>query len=190
MFQNINYEFKICSIYKEQNSIWAEIQKFKTNNLDSIILKDLPKINDYIKKLLEWTKSKKMELIYRATRDGTTPQKFHDFCDNKGPTIILYKNEKGNVFGGYTSISWSNNGGYKSAPESFIFTLTNIHNTEPTQFLSRNSNNELYFANSSGPWFGGGRDIGISGDFSQNDYYTNFPYTYSDIRKRKIYFYW
>ena len=178
--QNTNYEFKICSIYKENISPWTEINKFKTNNLDSIILKDLPKINEYIKKLLEWTKSKKMELIYRATRDGTTPQKFHDFCDNKGPTIILFKNEKGNVFGGLASMSWSNSGGYKSAPDSFIFTLTNIHNTEPTQFLSKNDKQELYFSSSSGPWFGVGRDIGINGDFTQNDYETRFPYTYLD----------
>ena len=178
--QNSNYEFKICSMYKENISPWTEIQKFKTNNFDSIILKDLPKNNEYIKKLLEWTKSKKMELIYRATRDGTTTQKFHEFCDNKGSTIILFKNEKGNAFGGYASIPWSNSGGWKSAPDSFIFTLTNIHNTEPTQFLSKNDNQELYFGISHGPFFGGGRDIGICGDFSQKDFYSKFPFTYLD----------
>ena len=180
LFQNTSYEFKICLIYKKQTSPWTEIQKFKTNNLDSIILKDLPKNNVYIKKMLEWTKSKKMELIYRATRDGTSPQKFHDFCDNKGATIILFKNEKGNIFGGYASISWSKSGGYKSAPESFIFTLTNIHNTEPTQFFSKNDNQELDFGTSYGPWFGGGRDIGIDGDFTQKNYETRFPHTYLD----------
>ena len=180
LLQNTNYEFKICYIYKEHISLWTEIQKFKTNNLDSIILKDLPKNNEYIKKLLEWTKSKKMELIYRATRDGTTAQKFHDFCDNKGPIIILFKNEKGNAFGGYASIPWSNSGEWKSAPDSFLFTLTNIHNTEPTQFLSKNDNNELYFSASYGPYFGNGRDIGISGDFTQTDYETRFPSTYID----------
>ena len=179
--QNTNYEFKICLIYKENISPWTEIQKFKTNNFDSIILNDLPKINEYIKKLHEWTKSKKMELIYRATRDGTTPQKFHEFCDNKGPTIILFKNEKGNVFGGYASISWSNSGDYQSAPDSFIFTLTNIHNTEPTKFLSKKDNKELYSDISYGPWFGGGRDIGIFGDFTQADNSSSFPYTYLDI---------
>jgi hypothetical protein len=180
LLQNTNYEFKICSNYKEFISPWTEIQRFKTNNLYSIILKDLSKNNEYIKKLHEWTKSKKMELIYRATRDGTTPQKFHEFCDNKGPTIILFKNEKGNVFGGYASISWSNSGNYKSAPDSFIFTLTNIHNTEPTQFLSKNDNQELKFSTSYGPWFGAGRDIGIDGDFTQKDSYTSFPFSYLD----------
>ena len=178
--QNTNYEFKICSIYKENISPWTEIQKFKTKHFDSIILKDLSKINEYIKKLHEWTKSKKMELIYRATRDGPTPQNFHDFCDNKGPTIILFKNEKGNVFGGYASISWSNSGEYKSAPDSFLFTLTNIHYTGPTQFFSKHDNKELRFSTSYGPWFGGGRDIGVSGDFTKTDFQSYFPSTYLD----------
>ena len=117
---------------------------------------------------------------YRATRDGTTPQKFHDFCNNKGPIIILFKNEKGNVFGGYASISWLNSGEWKSAPDSFLFTLTNIHNTEPTHFLSKNDNSELYFDISYGPYFGTGRDIGVVGDFTQTYYETRFPKTYID----------
>ena len=62
--------------------------------------------NDYIKILSEWTNCKKVELIYRGTRDGSQSEKFHELCDNKGPTIVLYKNEKGNIFGGYASISW------------------------------------------------------------------------------------
>ena len=37
----------------------------------------------------------RMELIYRGSRDGTTSNIFHNKCDNKGPTIILFKNEKG-----------------------------------------------------------------------------------------------
>ena len=36
-----------------------------------------------------------MELLYRGSRDGTTSNIFHNKCDNKGPTICLYKNEKG-----------------------------------------------------------------------------------------------
>ena len=36
-----------------------------------------------------------MELIYRGSRDGITSNIFHNKCDNKGPIIILIKNEKG-----------------------------------------------------------------------------------------------
>ena len=84
-----------------------------------------------------------MELLYRATRDGMTGQCFHNKCDNKGETICLYKNEKGNIFGGYASIPWTNDGSYHSAPDSFLFTLTNIHNIEPTKFFSKKDKKEF-----------------------------------------------
>ena len=31
-----------------------------------------------------------MELIYIGTRDGMTANKFHNKCDNRSKTIILY----------------------------------------------------------------------------------------------------
>ena len=175
-----NYEFRIRPIYNEQTGDWTEIKKVKTC-LDSNILYDIPKKNEFINKLLEWTNSKSLELLYRKTKDGTQPEKFHNLCDNKGPTITLFKNEKGNVFGGYASISWKSEGNYQSAPDSFIFTLTNIYNTEPIKFPSNNDKQEVYHSSSYGPWFGGGRDIGINSDFSKNSFYTSFPYSYIDI---------
>ncbi len=175
-----NYEIRIRPIYKEQTGDWTEIKKVKTF-IDSNILHDIPKKNEFINKLLEWTNSKSLELLYRGTRDGTQPEKFHNLCDDKGPTITLFKNEKGNIFGGYASISWKSNGEYKSAYDSFIFTLTNIYNTEPIKFPSKNDRKEVYHLSTYGPWFGGGRDIGIDSDFSKNNAYTSFPYTYIDI---------
>ena len=84
-----------------------------------------------------------MELIFRGTRDGMTNTAFHNKCDNKGETITLIKNEKGNLFGGYASISWTGNNNYYSAPESFLFTLSNVYNTEPTKFPSKNDQKEV-----------------------------------------------
>ena len=122
-----------------------------------------------------------MELIYRASKDGGTSNDFHNKCDNKGQTICLFKNEKGNIFGGYASISWDKNGGYRSAPDSFIFTLTNIHNTQPTKFPNSNQNYSLYFNNSYGQNFGAGHDICIYSDFmNSNEHYSNFPHSYQD----------
>jgi len=78
-----------------------------------------------------------MELLYSGTRDGSTANIFHNKCDNKGPTLCLYQNDKNNIFGGFASISWTSaqSGIYFSAPESFLFTLTNIHGTKPEKFL-------------------------------------------------------
>lgn len=79
-----------------------------------------------------------MELIYRGSRDGMNSNSFHNKCDNKGPTYVIIKNGKGNIFGGFASISWQSDGSYQNATDCFIFTLTNAYDTEPTKFPSNN----------------------------------------------------
>ena len=37
---------------------------------------------------------------------------FQEKCDDKGPTITLFRNGKGNIFGAYLLISWKSNGEY------------------------------------------------------------------------------
>ena len=128
------------------------------------------------KKLNEWCKYKEMELIYRGSRDG---KDFHKKCDNKGETITLIKNEKGNIFGGYASIPWTSDNSYHSAPDSFLFTLTNIHGTQPTKFPSKNDQKEVYHNYSCGPRFGDGHDLGINPDLKDGGW-SYFPYTYQD----------
>ena len=126
-----------------------------------------------------------MELLYRGTRDGSGSDVFHNKCDNKGPTIILCKNEKDNIFGGYSSISWTTNTGYKSANGSFLFTLTNIHNTLPTKFPNtQNENYAVYHNSGYGPTFGNGYDLHISDDYLNNNNSCSYlcnDYSYPDI---------
>ena len=40
----------------------------------------------------------KYELIFRATRDGMTYNDFYNRCNKQGPTIVLIKNERGNIY--------------------------------------------------------------------------------------------
>ena len=168
-----NYEIRICSIYENSISDWCPIQKISTLNIDSEILLESKREKEFMDKILEWTGYKTMELIYRGTRDGTTSIKFHEKCDNQGPTICLYKNEKGNIFGGYASVSWSTNlNGYYKAPNCFIFTLTNIYNIEPTKFNSKDSSDIVYHGSTHGPHFGG--DIKIFEDFNQSKAISKF----------------
>ena len=109
-----------------------------------------------------------------------TSKIFHQKCDNKGPTIILYRHINGYIFGGYSSISWSSSGGYQNAPECFIFTLTNIYNTKPTLFNSNNNGKDVYHGENYGPYFGNSADIGIYADFIKSDCLSNFPRSYKD----------
>ena len=132
----VGYEIKL-NIYSNQKRVLSIIKKFKTKTFDSKIINDLPEEEFYIKKLYEWTNSKELKLLYRSSREGFSSEKFHNLCDNNGSTITLFKNEKGNIFGGYSPISWISLGGYRKAPSSFLFTLSNIYKIEPTIFPSQ-----------------------------------------------------
>jgi len=177
--RNTNYEIRIFCIYKDLIGISSEIKKVKTINYDSIILMESKRENEYLNKILEWSGYSKMELIYRGTRDGATSKIFHDKCDNQGPTIILYKNENGYIFGGYASVSWKSEGNYIKAPNSFIFTLTNIHGNEATKFPNSNPDKCVYHNSSYGPTFPD--DICIYEDFINQKSYIGFPYSYKDL---------
>ena len=174
-----NYEIRICSIYEESISAWSPLQRVQTLSIDSKILEESKREKEFLDKIFEWSGYKTMELIYRGTRDGTTSQIFHEKCDNQGPTICLYKNEKGYIFGGYASISWSTRtNGYFRAPDCFIFTLTNVHETEPTKFKFKGSSDSVYHGSDHGAHFGG--DIKIFRDFINSDSRSQFPDDYED----------
>ena len=49
-------------------------------------------------------------LLFRASRDGYAASVFHSKCDNKGPTVTVVKS-RGNIFGGFTEESWTNQSG-------------------------------------------------------------------------------
>ena len=100
-----------------------------------------------------------MKLLYRGTRDGIKGKYFHNKCNNQGSTISLFKNDKGYIFGGYASTDWTSCNNYKSAPDSFIFTFTNIQGTEPTKFPNSDSSGSIYDDSSYGPTFGNGNDV-------------------------------
>ena len=179
--KNTNYEIRICSVYNDLISFWSEIQKFKTKDVDSIILNESKRGNEFLNKIYEYSGYKRMELLYRGTRDGSTSKKFHEKCDNQGPTICLYKNEKGNIFGGYADISWTTDGNNHSASNCFIFTLTNIHGTEPTKFPNSDTRYSIYHHISDGPTFGACNDIDINSDFLNSNSSSDFPCRYKDI---------
>ena len=134
-------------------------------------------------KLFEWSGYKKIELVYRGTRDGTLSKNFHEKCDNQGPTITLIKNEKGNIFGGFSSISWTSQNSWKQAPNSFLFSLTNIYGTNPTKFQLKNNNDSyaIYDYPSYGAFFGQSPyDLYIKNDFFNNGIHSGFPCSYED----------
>ena len=178
--EETNYEIRICSLYNNIMSVWTKTYKIKTEFLDSIILNKNEKKKEYINKILEWTGLKRMDLLFRGTRDGMNSYEFHNKVGNKGKTICLFLNDKGNIFGGYSSIPWTSNGGSKTANDCFLFTLSNIHNTQPTKFPYA-QDRSVYQSINYGPIFGSGNDIEINKDFGKkNSHIANFPHSYRD----------
>jgi len=177
---NTNYEIRLCSFYNNIISEWTQIYKIKTKEFSSVILNNNEKKKEYINKILEWSGNKSMELIYRGTRDGMTAYNFHNKCDNKGKTICLFLNDKDNIFGGYSSIPWTNNGGDKTSNDCFLFTLSNIYNTEPTKFPYVQERSVFHNSNY-GPAFGAGSDLFLYNNFtSDNTNGSGFPYSFQD----------
>ena len=57
--------------------------------------------------LKNWVGDCKWKLLYRASEHEYTAKSFHEYCDDKGPTLVVIKSSGGWIFGGYTTRSWS-----------------------------------------------------------------------------------
>ena len=182
LISDTNYEIRICSLFNIIRCNQSEIKKVKTEEF-SKILKESNRQNEFIKKLLEWTGWQKIRINIQRNKSGMNNKAFYDKCSNKGPTITLIKNDKDNIFGGYASISWKLGKDDKdySAPDSYLFTLTNIYNIEPTKFPSKKDQHEIRCYVYRGPVFGNGTDLGMKADFLRSGFWSNFHYTFSDI---------
>ena len=90
------------------------------------------------------------ELLFRKTRDGSTPNDFHNKCNNKGITIVFIETTKGYKFGGYTELQWDKSG-YKKDNSAFIFSFN-----KKQKYLARNNNYSIKGRSDDGPRFGSG----------------------------------
>merc|ERR1719204_510907 len=113
-------------------------------------------INDQLKKV-----SKKMGgLLFQASKDGDAVSTFHSRCDSKGPSVVIVETKSGNVFGGYTSTSWSNSGGYQGSTGAFLFRLR--PSMKRYDLRSSYFGNAIYRGSSYGPVFGSGHTLYIN----------------------------
>lgn len=76
------------------------------------------------------------KLLYKTSRDGGTPQTFHNMCDNKGPTVTIFYNTDNNVYGGYTSLCWDSSDMWYKDESSFLFQLYCNRIWKPNMFTT------------------------------------------------------
>lgn len=94
--------------------------------------------------LSKWmSRDSQFGLLYKQSRDGVSPQKFHELCDNKGPTVTIFYNTDNNVYEGYLSDSWGNTyvpdnwgstGSWCIDHRAFLFKLYSAGNWKPKKF--------------------------------------------------------
>ncbi|CDW73093.1 tldc domain-containing protein [Stylonychia lemnae] len=116
-------------------------------------------------------------LLYKATRDKFKAASFHEKCDNQGPTVSFILSEHGQVFGGYTSLSWSSplNDERNIDSDAFIFSLSK--NTIHQQYQHFDS--AVCHKSERLMLFGQGCDIRIYDNCNNNSKsYCNLGYTY------------
>ncbi|EXX57599.1 uncharacterized protein OCT59_024787 [Rhizophagus irregularis] len=98
------------------------------------------------------------KLLFRGSRDGFYPEKFHKICDLQSRTIVVAKVRGSNeILGGYNPIAWKTVDRYNNTKSSFIFSFNN-NNINDNYILSRIIDNRHAIDNRSyhGPSFGNG----------------------------------
>ena len=122
--------------------------------------------------------SKKIgKTLFVASKDGDASSTFHKAVDDKGPTVVIIETTNGNVFGGYTDVSWKHKG-YVKSTKSFLFRL---RPAKSTYTINKGEESYAIYAHSSyGPWFGRGYDLIVySGAMGNTNSYTNAGKTYT-----------
>ncbi|GBB83227.1 hypothetical protein RclHR1_00100031 [Rhizophagus clarus] len=100
----------------------------------------------------------KFELLLRGSRDGFTPKRFHELCDNKSNTVTFIK-VKGTeeIIGGYNPLEWKSSSSWGETKDSFIFSFKNKNNFKDailSNVKSMDCDVALWFDDFNGPHFG------------------------------------
>ncbi|GBC10232.1 hypothetical protein RclHR1_09460005 [Rhizophagus clarus] len=105
------------------------------------------------------------KLIYRASREGFGIKKFHECCDNKGPTVVIIKvRNSGEIIGGYNPLDWRSINNHSctycvnqkcKTSDSFIFSLSSLSSGVIPKLSRVTSKKEaIIWCGNKGPCFG------------------------------------
>ncbi|EXX65214.1 hypothetical protein RirG_058850 [Rhizophagus irregularis DAOM 197198w] len=99
------------------------------NNLDiiSTISRCIADVNSKISHVRKFHLPYNFQLLLRGSRDGFTPKKFHELCNDISHTVTFIK-VKGTdeIIGGYNPLIWRrSSGSWDKTKDSFIFSFKN-----------------------------------------------------------------
>ncbi|RGB41615.1 hypothetical protein C1646_685167 [Rhizophagus diaphanus] len=147
-------------------------------NIVSLITRWIDKVDVNIKfaQFRELYLPYKFQLLLRGSRDGFTPKRFHELCDDKPCTVTFIKIKgTGEIIGGYNPTVWLSSGGWGKIKDSFIFSFKSKKEFFKDPILSKVKDynyalNRLLERH--GPFFGG--DILIYSEDSRTNYSTSY----------------
>jgi len=120
-----------------------------------------------------------LSLLFRAKEHGFTLKAFHDKCDMKGPTLIVFKTASDRIIGGCNFIEWGSFNGYVTDKDAFLFNIVN-NNQFTNKFGTNPEINHLYISSTHGPTFGGGHDLYVNYNNKSINMYTSY---YTDKKR-------
>ncbi len=89
---------------KQKKDLFNQVNGIAHLESNIISLNSIKFILDYIKRNDNEFIFKKINLLYRATRDGDTAITFDNLCCDKSNILIIIKTNNGHIFGGYSKI--------------------------------------------------------------------------------------
>ena len=109
------------------------------------------------------------ELIFKMSINGSNCDDFFNYCQNKGPTLLLIKTTKNKIFGGFTPLDWKKGiyGIIDKSDQSFIFSLDLLKKYDIIK-----KNEYAIRCASGGPNFGNA-DIWLKSDMKKGEIYAN-----------------
>ena len=178
--KKIDYKTKyqtLLSKFNQLNSDFSELQmnfnKILNFEMNSVIIENQNELFFVYSSIKKYYKNFKLELLYRATKNGDSGKDFHELCDNKpGGVLILIKTDKNLKFGGFSDAEWVSfldekkpaNGKNVCGKINFIFQI-NLRKVYELKFFMKKLTS-IFCRSDVGPCFGElGEDIWIKPNF-------------------------
>ncbi|KAK9967594.1 hypothetical protein ABG768_001981 [Culter alburnus] len=122
----------------------AKVRKVSTDTLTS----NLPE--ERREQLCASLGNVELTLLYKASVHGYNASAFHQRCDRQGPTLLVAYNRSGYIFGGYTSVDYTQSGWEIKDEEAFLFSFQG----GTCGYIKVNSGYNARYDDAQGPNFG------------------------------------
>lgn len=165
-------EFLQHFAYQVTDPVVHEIGK---RALDSTIITSTSVIQ-LLAKWLNLQRNDSLKLLYRGSKHGFDVKSFHALCDDKGPTLVVIRNEKGERFGGYTSEAWSSaRENFRDSEGSFLFSVDKKITCPVKANVKKFA---IWVDKSKGPTFGEGFDLSVADNSNKSQKsFCNYPFS-------------